>query len=102
MSYAKGVIGGHATGDLTYVIVEALDNLQTGKIKEWYDDFSSLKEARIAAGRLWHCTDVVGYTMGVIVQDVFRLENRPNTMAQISRVLLADLKAVDLVKGGTK
>jgi len=98
MSYPKGVRAGHATGGLGDSIIEALDDLQAGKIKNWFDAFSSLKEARKAAGKLWHCTDIVGHTMGAIVQDEFHLEKKPFTMAQISRVLLADLKAVGLAR----
>lgn len=98
MGYAKGVREGHATGGLGDSIIEALDNLQAKKIKSWYDAFSSLKEARKAAGKLWHCTDIVGHIIGTVVQDEFRCEKKPCTMAQISRVLLADLKAADLAR----
>ena len=95
MSYARGIRGGHDVGNLSDPIVEALDNWQAGKIKNWYDAFDSHEEARKCVGKLWHCTDIVGREIRITVQDGFNLEKEPYTMAQVARVLLNDLQAVN-------
>ncbi len=92
LGYAKGVQGGHAGGHLTEPIIEALDDLQSGRIKKWYDAFNSHDDARMAAGKLWHCTDILGSHIRSIVQDEFHLEKEPFTYAQLSRVLLNDMR----------
>ena len=95
MSYANGVRGGHASGDLTGPIIEALDDWQAGKIRNWYDAFDSYAEAKKCVGKLWHCTDIVGAETRKTVQDGFNLEKEPCTMAQVARILLNDLQAVN-------
>jgi hypothetical protein len=67
--------------------------LQSGRIKKWYDAFNSHKEARLAVGKLWHCTDILGSHIRSIAKDEFHLEKEPFTYAQLSRVLLNDMKA---------
>ena len=95
MGYARGIRGGHDVGNLSDPIIEALDDWQAGKIKNWYDAFGSNEEARKHVGKLCSCTDIVGRETRITVQDGFNLEKEPYTMAQVARVLLNDLRAVN-------
>jgi len=88
--YAKGVRLGHASAHLIDPLCEALELEYHGEC--WWTYFGSKEKALTHIRKLWHCTDIMSNSYGVILEEWDeKFGKGGSTYAQAVRVLRQDL-----------